>query len=1257
MPRPSRRQLALPLSPIRNSELFSNHWLNHRLPLEPEWLECRTSAAEALDSLLAIWRVQKGRVEQYGSEQSLEQAFIQPVLEALGWKLIYQTRLRGRKPDYAVFSNDEALDASLAAGRGSPEFWQYPIAVADAKAWHVSLDRPTIVGQQREYPPEQIEWYLNNSGLDYGVLTNGRQWRLIPRQHDPGQSRFQTYLECDLLRLLNEQPEQSGELFRANFDDFLRFFLFFSPVCFGESVERKALVVRARQGSSEYRIGVGEDLKERVLEALRLCIEGFLSFQPNRLRPADLETCRRQGLILLYRILFILFAEDRQLLPFGVDVSYTANRSLGRFRDDIAARLDRVEAGRQRDYGAEDCGLWPDLLSLFDLIDRGGRYGVPAYNGGLFDPELHTFLVENVLPDRYLARIIDQLGRAVDPTRPGLGHVRVDYRDLAIQHLGDVYEGLLEVRPHYATEEMIVVRKRDSERSKETIVPADKAIEGYEFTGKRFNRGEIYLLTEKGERRASGSYYTPSHIVDYIVDRTLAPLCDELDKKLKWEKAQFREVTIPDSFRDFSDRVLGLRILDPAMGSGHFLIRACQFFAEQVATNPNTRHTPTDALRGDESILTYWKRRIGESCLFGVDKNPLAVELAKLALWLETVAAHQPLTFLDHHFREGDSLVGASIEELGNLPDAPPLMRNEFQAHVQRTLPKVLKALTSIQELPSDDVRQVKAKQAILHKELEPLQEPLRSAADLWCSTLVPESEARLRPQQYEAALQYLDQPKKLRSLLDGSPYRQLLDRFHQSETAAFHWQLEFPTVFMHGNPGFHAVVGNPPYDVLSEKETGHDLSYLRVFLRHSPTYLPSFKGKNNLYKLFICRAVELLAEGGRLGFICPMPILGDEQASGIRERLLFCGAFKSIEVFPQKDDVHRRVFRDAKLSTAVFVFQKFSAETRNSSPFTVRVHPGSQIEKNSPGLVLTASDIPLYDPENRTIVSCSQQDWDLAVRLMHSGRMQRLGDVCVSFQGEVNETTDTKKGAISTSSDDGPLVLRGSNVCLYVLRGASQGDSLFLREDVYLSGKKADAKAFHGREPRVGFQRSSPQNNFRRIVACFVPAHHYCFDTVSYIPRAHTQLPLPLVLGLLNSKLLDWYFRLGSTNSKVNEYQFDNLPCPIFAARDSHGTEDLVPKAFDFLRENKPAEAVWLFRELLDAPPFSGTLGKAIIHATKEIMKLESARGDITRSDRSELSDDAKPYQQFIDSLVFGMAGLSENEALGLQSRLEKML
>ena len=157
----SDEEYLLPLGPVRNSELFSNYWLRRRLSLEPEWGEVRSEALKILESLRDLWKEQEPRVEKYGSEAPLEESFIQPVFKLLGWKLFYQAYIDGRKPDYALFLNDRAYGRALQHGRKSPLFWQDPSIVVDSKAWHVSLDKPQRTGSRREYPPEQMEWYLD----------------------------------------------------------------------------------------------------------------------------------------------------------------------------------------------------------------------------------------------------------------------------------------------------------------------------------------------------------------------------------------------------------------------------------------------------------------------------------------------------------------------------------------------------------------------------------------------------------------------------------------------------------------------------------------------------------------------------------------------------------------------------------------------------------------------------------------------------------------------------------------------------------------------------------------------------------------------------------------------------------------------------------------------------------------------------------------------------------------------------------------
>jgi type I restriction-modification system DNA methylase subunit len=1280
----SREQLSLPFSPIRNSGLFSNHWLEHRLPLEPEWAELREEATNAIHALSELWEEKEKHVEHYANEQTLEVEWIQPVLRLLGWQFDYQTFLRGDRPDYALFLDDAAYDAALKSGKREHAYWDYPTLLGDAKAWHVNLDRPQKVNNKREYPPEQIERYLRNSNLPFGLLTNGRTWRLYPATLTREQARFETYIEGDLttiLRRWRQVEKKGGALFERNslLDDFMPFFLFFSPLAFRAVGDRQTLIERAIKGSSEYRIGVGEGLRDRVFEALRLCIEGFMQHRPNGLdAEKHLAQCREQSFIFLYRLLFIVYAEDRLLLPHPANELYARNRSLRRHRHDIAAQLDQLDKPRSVDFHKDSTSLYEDLLALFDLINTGGaRYNIPAYNGGLFDSENHPFLDTKRLSDWYLARVIDQLSRAKDPERPDLGLFRVDYRDLAIQHLGSVYEGLLEVHPRYASQPMIVVRREADGRIEErTIAESESLPRGFERTGIRYQPGEVYLETDKGERRSSGSYYTPNHIVDYIVEQTISPLCRRIDEQLtaelqeaeteyrraRGQRRQDLQHTIDRLTGEFDDRVLCLRVLDPAMGSGHFLIRACQYLAEEIATNPHTRDAEGDELPADESAMTFWKRRVVEHCLYGVDLNPMAVELAKLALWLETVAVGQPLTFLDHHLHCGNSLVGAEVASMGVLPGAPPLQENAVRRQAEVALPLMLRPLSEISSMPSLTREQVKAKDRLYRNVFEPRRQPLLAAADLWCSTFFAPVKDQVDASEYQRALAELDKPRRFAALMEENRYKCARAVARDSSVSAFHWELEFPEAFFTGtgpreDAGFDAIIGNPPYDVLAEKELGRDLSAIKGYIAHQSIYEPSRRGKNNLYKLFICRALMLLAERGRLGFITPMAVLGDDAAADIRKFMLRHGAFQSIEAFPQKDNPYRRVFREAKLSTAAFIYARTNDTTLRDTPIRSRVHPAQFIVEDSPSLLLRSNDIPRYDPSNMTIVSCAQADWDTAMKIVGNGRMARLGDFAESFQGEVNETRGRDKGTISYESTDGPEVLRGAHVGLYAVREASQGTPLYIVRSRFLKGVDADVKANHHRYARVGFQRKSPQNNFRRLIACPIAAGQFTAESISYVPAHRSAIPLEIVLALLNSKLAEWYFRMGSTNAMVGEYQLKNLPCPAFGAIPNTGDRKLFGTADLLRRSGKLDECFEALCPALQVPPFSSAVRDIIVALAQQIIQIENGRGDIARSERSRLAPAAQPYQDLLDRLFFAMAGLTDAEGQALEERLSQML
>jgi len=1260
-----RAQQQLPFGPVRNSELFANHWLDRRLRDEPEWAAHRSAAEACLDAIAELWRHQGRTIQSGASEAEVEQSWIRPALEAMGWSVLARAPVHGRVPDLSLFLDGETRDRAASGGISHPDFWKHPHIVADAKAWGVSLDRPSRGGGMREYPPEQIEWYISRTGLSWGMLTNGRLWRLIPGALHSDQKRFQTYLEIDLPLMLDRWAAGDGTQ-RARspetLDEWLRWYLLAGPVGFRTPPSAPPLMERALRGSGEYRLGVGESLREQVFTALRLCIDGFFAHAPNRLdRASDLEVCRENSFTLLFRLLFILYAEDRDLLPYRRNSTYRKNRSLTMLHNehlrggDINASLVRPAA----------TGIWDSWAGLFDLIDSGHRaYGVTAYNGGMFDQEKHPFLREKVLPDTFAIQVLDKLRRTIDPKRPDEQPFNVDYRDLDIRHLGNIYEGLLELRPAFATVRMRADRRRTRDGLTERIVEdSEPAQRGWEVI-EVYQPGNVVLRTDKGERRASGSYYTPDHIVNEIVERTLGPLCQEVDERLEAEideaRREGREQDIARLEGEYDDRVLSLCVVDPSMGSGHFLIRACQYLAEQIATNPRSADPAEPADGGDEPTLVFWKRRVVEHCLFGVDRNAIAVELAKLALWLETVSAEQPLTFLDHHLRHGDSLIGARLAVAGALPDAPEMHTSAYADRVQQRLPTILAPLEQISATPSDNVRQVRDKERN-RQAFERAIEPFRQIAHLWCSTFFSPTGERITPEQYHATTAALQKATDWRRVVDEPWFRRATDRAKAG--FCFHWELEFPEVFLAPTrvearrAGFDAVIGNPPWEVLSELESGHDLSALRAMIETEPVYEPSSGGKNNLYKLFICRSLGILADGGRFGFIVPMALLGDMQAEGVRRAMLERGAFTSIDTFPQKDDPSRRVFAEAKLASAVFSYVTSSDPSVREAPFVWRHHPAGVFDEAAPSLSLSRAAIPLYDPTNLSIVSCSQADWDLAVQIMCSGRLARLGDFAEFFQGEVNETNERKRGTIGYEAVDGRRVTRGAGVCLYIIRPASQGRDFYVNAARFTEAKGADTKAFHHQYRRVALQESSPQNNFRRIIASLLPAGEFCNHTINYLPEPCSRLPLELVLAVLNSKLADWYFRLGSTNAHVSHYQIYNLPCPLFATERTDEDERVAARFASAVAAGDIDAAFALLAPCLTRPPFSLAVQDVLVHLVRRIIPLESARGDIPRTARSRLSPQAQAHQDLIDRILFSAAGLSEPEAEALVRRLALML
>ena len=1101
---------------------------------------------------------------------------MESALEALGFKPVKAAS--GDEPDYRLYAPDNP-------GK--------PIAVCLAYSWNRYLDgRDEARDAQTpdENPGARVITALEAGEAPWAIVTNGKLWRLYSaRTH----SRSTNYYEIDLDETLAmADPNES----------FRYFWLFFRLNAFvtreiqrdGQTRELSFLD-RLLDESESYAKGLGERLKERVFEQVfPHFATGFIEHLKGQVglagprqvsllsvseqlalkREPD-EAFRRQvfngTLTLLYRLLFLLYAESRDLLPVK-EVRGYSERSLTKLKADIAEKAgpigDAVPDQLRKAYqaSADATELYDRLLDLFFVIERGSRdLNVPLYNGGLFitnpnsadytqEAETARFLASHKIPDRYLARGLDLLARDLDDKRQDL--VFIDYKSLGVRQLGSIYEGLLEFKVRIAQEKMAVVKGKKTEE----VIPYQEASKfkkrvlalgrGRNALERVYQPGDVYLENDRRGRKASGSYYTPDHIVKYIVENTVGPVLAEKFDKLrpKFREAQqayrkavtraegFRKqgmkpddpAKVANTYAGLVDDLFDLKVLDPAMGSGHFLVETVDFICDRILGeregflrafpwNPVTRFLQdtreaiiTEMERQGVAVdtgrltdINLLKRHVLKRCAYGVDLNPMAVELAKVSLWLDCFTIGAPLSFLDHHLKCGNSLIGTTVQEIESelakqtKGHAGTLFGGPFQGLLAATA-----SIEQLRRIPDATVEQAERSHS-LYADFERVQAPYKAALDIWVSQHFGNSKAR----EY-LTLAGGDLVDQIRSGGKGlSPeYRQAITEGDNigAEKRFFHWDLEFPEAFVdlerstwkrREDQGFDAVVGNPPYDVLATKELGYDSSPYLNYFRSMPVYTQAARGKINLYKLFICRAITLTSLSGGLSFITPMALLGDEQARDVRQMILTTSGLVAVESFPQKDNPLKRVFLEAKLSTVVFV----TRGRYSGLPFSVRTHPYGFLDSRTPALKMRPDQISAFDPENMPILSCTQRDWDLATRLLDSN-IVRMSTLATLHQGEVNETTHAR---FLSENKEGASVLRGAAITLYAVREASQGRLLFLHAKQFLNGASKVSKAWDHQSWRLGFQRKSPQNNFRRLIAAPIAPGQFCFDSVSYVSSA----------------------------------------------------------------------------------------------------------------------------------------------------------
>jgi hypothetical protein len=667
-------------------------------------------------------------------------------------------------------------------------------------------------------------------------------------------------------------------------------------------VEKKEQLPAILAASRKYQNVVSTRLAEQVMAALYELLRGFqaahdqsggqllkdvLAKDPNQVY---------QGLLtVLLRMVFVLFAEDRGLL--STDPVYTNHYGIG----GLFERL-RADAARYPDTMDQRFGAWAQLLTLFRLIYNGGSHGtqfdLPARRGYLFDPSRYTFLEGRQAADSALVvpRVSDGVIHRVLENLLILEGERLSYRNLDVEQIGSVYEAVMGFSLEVAEGPAIAIAspKKSKGGAPVTInleellrsAPAKRAEWLQKATGQKLTPKAAAALKASGslpdllaaldrkiekdltpsvapagsmifqpspERRRSGSHYTPRSLTAPIVEAALEPVLGQLSAK------------------PLSEEILNLKICDPAMGSGAFLVEACRQIGEHLldAWRREDSLPPSEA---DEDELLHARRVVAQRCLYGVDRNEMAVDLAKLSLWLATLAKEHPFTFLDHALRPGDSLVGFNARQISYFDWSDKPQRDLFGSRFLDSLQYVLRGRASIINDP-DTVPYEQKLQKL--RSVDNYLMDIRHAGDV----LVGAFFAATKPKEREKARS--DQGALLKraiELNDASALQDMVQATRARGLAPFHWEIEFPEVFRRG--GFDAIVGNPPFAGKNTITEGHADGYLDwLKLVHVESH-----GNSDLAAHFFRRAFTLLKTGGCFGLIATNTIgQGDTRSTGLR--------------------------------------------------------------------------------------------------------------------------------------------------------------------------------------------------------------------------------------------------------------------------------------------------------------------------------------------------------------------------------------
>jgi hypothetical protein len=879
------------------------------------------------------------------------------------------------------------------------------------------LDRPsthlTTDGRRRSAASALQDWLNAGEGALWGLCINGAQLRLA---RDNASLTRPAYVEADLRRIFESDA----------FADFAALWLLVHASRFGTigTPPSDCALERWRDAGQKEGVTARDKLRDGVEAALLSLGNGFLSHSNNtalreKLHSGGLPLPEFFGqlLRLVYRLIFLLAAEDRNLLH----PPDTAAEPRKLFADGYSVGALRDHAVRRSAWDRHH-DRWEGLLVTFIALARGEkRLGLPAL-GGLFAPDVITDLEGARLANRNLMEAIFRLAWLRVPS----GLVPVNWRDMETEELGSVYESLLELTP----------RLTDDGR-------------GFAFA----EGGE----TKGHARKTSGSYYTPDSLVQALLDSALDPVLDRVESEAD----------------DPTKALLTVTVLDPACGSGHFLLAA----ARRIATRLARARTGGVAAPAD---YRHALRDVARACIFGVDRNPMAVELTKVALWIETVEPGMPLGFLDANIRGGDSLLGVfdlKALEKGIPDDAYKplsgddketakhfLARNRAERSGQGSLnfgggggqlpaaAPLAGEAKALRAMPEDSPEEIAAKRKTFEAgRADPRRWNLRIAADLYAAAFLTPKTGGVPANRNTVTIPTTTHV--FDALAGRSVYGPLVGRAQDlaGEARAFHWPLEFPDVMAAG--GFDAVLGNPPWEVMQlseeeyfaqrlpeiaelagaarkraivalEKENPALFSTYQVdkrrfegsntFARESGRFDLTARGQINTYALISELFAALVSQRGRAGIIVPTGIATDATTAAFFSTLIDERRLVRLTSFENEEFIFPSVHHSFRFCLLV-VGNKGACDTPMFSFF---LRQPDQLHAPERTFTLSVEEIARINPNTKNApIFRSRADAALTAKIY--GRLPVLTDEAKGKDGNP-WSIEFRQGLFNMTSDSG---------------------------------------------------------------------------------------------------------------------------------------------------------------------------------------------------------------------------------------------